>query len=51
MIPPRVAMDRRRAENDDLSGGGGLPLGSGITPGPGTQGGGGGGAVSTVSPQ
>ena len=50
MIPPRVAMDRRRAETT-TDPGVGLPLGSGITPGPGTQGGGGGGAVSTVSPQ
>ena len=37
MIPPRVAMDRRRAENSGRPGTGGSCLGSVDTFGPGTQ--------------
>ena len=40
MISPKMATDRRRAENDDCSGGRGLPLGSVRTLDPTTRGGG-----------
>ena len=46
MISPRMATDRRRAENDDLSGGRGSPLGSVRTLDPTTPGGGGGNKAS-----
>ena len=42
MISPKMAMDRRRAENEDRSGGRGLPLGSVIMTDPMIQAGGGG---------
>ena len=50
MISPKMATDRRRAENEDLSGGRGSPLGSVRMLDP-TTGGGGGGATGFPNPR